>query len=89
MGTVSVRELADNTSRVVREVSETGRPQIITNRGVPVAAIVPIDVTSLEDFILSTAPAFVRAMRAADEDMKAGEAVPLAEPTQAKDAPDT
>lgn len=72
MPTVSVRELADTTSRVVREVCETGRPRIITNRGVPVAAIVPIDPVTLEDFVLESSPAYVRSRKSADEDMKAG-----------------
>lgn len=77
MPTVSVRELADTTSRVVREVCETGRPRIITNRGVPVAAIVPIDSDKLEEFILENSPEYVSSMRAADHELATGEAQSL------------
>jgi prevent-host-death family protein len=41
--TVSIRELAKNTSRVVRGVAESGRPRVITNHGRPVVVLVPID----------------------------------------------
>ena len=72
MFSVSVRELADTTSRVVREVSETGQPRIITNRGVPVAAIVPINQAELENLILSSLPDFVSSMESANEELAEG-----------------
>jgi prevent-host-death family protein len=42
MRSIGVRELKANTSRVLREVSETAEPLEITVRGRPVARLVPI-----------------------------------------------
>lgn len=41
-GTVSLRELNQRSGRVVGAVIESGRPVVITDRGRPVAQIVPI-----------------------------------------------
>ncbi len=66
------RELQRDTSGVVSRVARTGRPTFVTNRGEPVAAVVPVDLEALEDFVLANAPSFVRAMREADRDLAAG-----------------
>jgi len=73
MSSVTIRELSRRTSRVVDAVQETGRAAFVTRNGRLVAAVIPVDEEALEDFILSTAPDFVDAMRQADEDLKAGE----------------
>ncbi|HXU24098.1 MAG TPA: type II toxin-antitoxin system Phd/YefM family antitoxin [Tepidiformaceae bacterium] len=73
MSSVTIRELSRRTSRVVDAVQETGRPAFVTRNGRLVAAVIPVDEEALEDFILSTAPDFLDAMREADEDLKAGE----------------
>jgi prevent-host-death family protein len=70
--TVSIRDLQRDTSGVVRQVTRTGRPAIVTNRGDPVVAVVPVDPDALEDFVLANAPPFVRAMREADAALEAG-----------------
>ena len=72
MPTVTIRALADSASRVVREVQESGRPAVITNRGVPVAAIVPLTTEQLEDWVLANRPEFVESITEADEDLAAG-----------------
>jgi prevent-host-death family protein len=72
MPTVTIRALADGASRVVREVQETGRPAVITNRGIPVAAIVPLTTEQLEDWVLANLPEFVESMAEAEEDIAAG-----------------
>lgn len=72
MPAVTIRALADGASRVVREVQESGRPAFITNRGVPVAAIVPLTTEQLEDWILANTPEFMESMSEADEDLAEG-----------------
>lgn len=77
--TVSIRELQRDTSGVVRRVTRTGRPAIVTNRGDPVVAVVPVDPDALEDFVLANSPSFVRAMREADAALEAGRVRPASE----------
>jgi prevent-host-death family protein len=72
VASVSIRELSRNPSRVVDEVTKTGRPALVTKNGRTVAALVPIDEEDLEDFVLSNAPEFVRGYREADEDLRLG-----------------
>jgi len=72
MPTVSIRDLGRRPSQVVDEVVRTGRPAIVTRHGRPVTAMVAIDPDELEDFVLTHAPEFVRSMRAADADLRAG-----------------
>ena len=73
MATVNVRELARNTSRVIDDVSKRRRPTLVTRAGRPVVAVVPIDASALEDWILANAPEFVEGMRLADDEMRRGE----------------
>lgn len=75
MATVSVRELARHASAIVRQVMDTGRPAIVTNRGEPVAVVLPLDPDELEDYVLANAPRFVRSMREADHDFAEGRTV--------------
>ncbi|MGH2554562.1 MAG: type II toxin-antitoxin system Phd/YefM family antitoxin [Actinomycetota bacterium] len=72
MGSVGIRDLARNASKVVDEVAKTGRPALVTKRGRPVAAVVPIDERELEDFVLANAPEYVRSRTEADEDLRRG-----------------
>jgi len=79
MGTVSIRELSRNASSVVADVAKSGRPAIVTKHGAPVAALVPIDETELEDMVLARAPEYLADMAAAEEDLVAGRDRPAAE----------
>ena len=72
MATVSVRELARNASAIVRRVTDTGRPAVVTRRGEPVAVVLPLDPDEFEDYVLANAPRFVRSMREADRDLAVG-----------------
>ncbi len=72
MGTVSMRDLSRNASGVVDEVARTGRPALVTKHGAPVAALVPVDQSELEDLVLAKAPAYLADLAAADEDLAAG-----------------
>lgn len=80
MATVTIRELGRQVSGVVNEVTTTGRPAFITNRGTPVAVLLPLDAEQLEDYILANAPEYVASMRETDEAIERGEpGVPLAD----------
>ena len=79
MSAITIRALADGASRVVRDVQETGRPAVITNRGRPVAAIVPLTTEQLEDWVLANLPEFIESMNEADEDLTAGRTRSLAD----------
>lgn len=70
MAVVNMRELSRRTSGVVDEMRSRKRPTLVTRGGRPVAALVPIDPTALEDWVLATAPTFVAGMRAADRELR-------------------
>lgn len=70
--TVSVRQLADHTSRVVRTVEETGKATFITKRGRPVAVLAPVDADGLLDHVLANAPEYIASIRQADENLTSG-----------------
>ena len=68
-GAVSVRQLADHTSRVVRTVEETSKATLITKRRRPVAVLAPIDADGLLDHIFANAPEYIASIRQADENL--------------------
>ena len=49
MPTIGIRELSNNTSSVVEEVSRSGRPMLVTKNGKPVAALVAVDEEAVLD----------------------------------------
>ena len=77
--TVSIRDLANKASAVVDEVAKSGRPAVVTRRGRPVAAVVPIDPEALDDWVLANAPEYAKTMRDADRDLEAGRTTSLDE----------
>lgn len=77
--TISIRDLARRSSRVVQDVASSGRPAIITRRGKPVGALIAIDPDELEDFVLANAPEYARAIRDADADLARGRTRPLSD----------
>lgn len=79
MPTVSIRDLARRSSQVVDNVTNTGRPAIITRRGKPVGALIAIDPDQLEDFVLANAPEYAKSMRDADADLAKGRTRTLSE----------
>lgn len=72
MAVVGVRELVRNARAVIEEVERTGRPTIVTRRGRLAVALVPLDEREIEDYVLATAPRFVRGMREAERDLREG-----------------
>jgi len=79
MPIVNVRELSRRTGVVISSVTRTKRPTLVTRSGRPVAAIVPVDASQLEDWILANAPEFVSSMADAERDLRAGRAIPIEE----------
>jgi antitoxin (DNA-binding transcriptional repressor) of toxin-antitoxin stability system len=55
---------------VVRELDD---PAVITDRGRPIAVLLPLAADAFEDFVFSNVPTFVDALRHADEELAAGE----------------
>jgi prevent-host-death family protein len=79
MPSIGIRELGRSLSAVVREIRETGEPTVVTDRGRPVVLMLPIDEAQLEDFVLANAHAFVSGMKAADDELAAGQTQSLQE----------
>jgi prevent-host-death family protein len=75
MSTVSIRDLTRNASRVVEEVTRTGRPALVTKRGRLVAAVIPIDAEGVEDYVMANSPDISASLAEADADLAAGRAV--------------
>lgn len=75
MATVSIRELGQNASGVIADVSKNGRPIVVTKHGAPVAAVIAINNDDLEDLVLSKAPQFLADFEAADDDVRKGKTV--------------
>jgi prevent-host-death family protein len=71
-GKVGIRELGRNPSKVIARLVETREPVIVTDRGRPVAVLVPIDEREVEDFILTNAQQFVANRDDAEQDLVAG-----------------
>lgn len=63
MPTITVRELARNTAAVIQEVESSARPALVTRNGRPVAALIAVDESALEAWLLSGAPEFARTPR--------------------------
>jgi antitoxin (DNA-binding transcriptional repressor) of toxin-antitoxin stability system len=51
---------------VVDQVARSGRPAVVTKRGRPVAALVPLDEDAFLDWVLANAPEFAGVMAEAD-----------------------
>jgi prevent-host-death family protein len=79
MAVVNVRELSRNTSRVIGNVTKSGRPTLITRAGKPVAAILAVEADDWEDWVLANASEFVASMREADNDARHGRTITLDE----------
>jgi prevent-host-death family protein len=79
MPVVGIRQLARNASAIIRDVSKTRMPTVVTDRGKPVGVIYPFDEEDLEDYVLANAPEFVARRAQADRDIAEGKTIPLEE----------
>lgn len=73
MPTIGIRELSNNTSSVVEEVSRSGRPTLVTKNGKPVAALIAVDEEALLDYVLETSPEYVRSINLAQTEIALGD----------------
>jgi antitoxin (DNA-binding transcriptional repressor) of toxin-antitoxin stability system len=76
---VSIRELSRGTGSILKSLSRAKRPAVVTDRGRPIAIIVPTDPDEFEDFVLERAPEFIKARLDALSDVDAGQVRSLAE----------
>ena len=79
MPVVGIRELARNASAIIRDVSRTVKPTVVTDRGKPVGVIYPFDEEDLEDYILANSPELAKRLERADRDIAEGKTIPLEE----------
>jgi antitoxin (DNA-binding transcriptional repressor) of toxin-antitoxin stability system len=73
MAICGIRELNQNTKQVIETLVETREPVILTRQGQPIATIMPLDQSRLNDLVISTAPDLVHTMRTAERELDAGE----------------
>lgn len=73
MATVSIRELTNHASKIIKDVHDTGAYVVVTKHGRPVACLVAVDDMELEDFVLTHAPEFTKGRALADTELAAGE----------------
>lgn len=73
MPTIGIRELSNNTSSVVEEVSRSGRPTLVTKNGKPIAALIAVDEEALLDYVLETSPEYVRSINLAQTEIALGD----------------
>lgn len=76
MAEIGIKDLKSGASRVIDEVS-AGKSYVVTKRGRPAAAIVPIE--EAEDLVLANAEEFVAMRRRARDAYRRGRSQPLRE----------
>ena len=79
MPVVGIRELARNASAIIRDVRETKRPAVVTDRGKPVGVIYPFDEEDLDDYLLANLPGLAERLEQADRDIAEGRTFSLEE----------
>jgi prevent-host-death family protein len=85
---VSVRKLLRDASAVFESLEQDGEPILITRRGRPVAALVPVDPEQADAMILSAAPTMIESRRQTENARAEGRTTPLAEVMSRLDALD-
>ena len=88
MPAVSVRKLLRDASAVFGGLERDGEPVLITRRGRPVAALIPVDPEDAEAMILSAAPEMIESRRQAENARVEGRTTPLAAVRRRLDAID-
>ncbi len=74
----STADLKNQTNRLIRAV-EHGQVVVVTRRGKPVAALRECTEDDIEDLVLETDPRIRRSILEADDDLRAGRGISLAE----------
>jgi antitoxin (DNA-binding transcriptional repressor) of toxin-antitoxin stability system len=86
MAVMSVRALLRDAAAVFRDMEQDGQPVLITRRGRPVAALVPVDSEQAEALILSSAPELIESRHRAENAIAEGRTTPLETALQDLDA---
>ncbi len=79
MPVIGVRQLCRQTTEVFEELERTGAPVVIARHGKPVAALIHVNESQLNELILAAAPEFVASRRAADEALTRRDVQPMSE----------
>ncbi len=79
MAIVGIRDLNRHTKDVIEKLESTREPVILTRQGQPIATILPVDQSRLNDLVISAAPEFAESMQNAEREFEAGETRPLRE----------
>src|SRR3954471_16556481 len=85
---ISMRELLRNPNRVFNEIDEKNEPFVVTRRGQPIAALVPVAPSQLQNVVLGAAPELLESRRDAETAGAEGRTKPLGDLVQQLDAED-
>lgn len=77
MTTVNTIELKTQANRLLRRVATKHQVVLITRRGRPCAALVPVSGERLADLLWEYSPEVQRRLRVAEEELHAGKTLPL------------
>lgn len=72
MTTVNTIELKTQANRLLRRVAAKHQVVVITRRGKPCAALIPVDSDTLVDLLWEYSPDVQRRLRVAQEELRAG-----------------
>jgi antitoxin (DNA-binding transcriptional repressor) of toxin-antitoxin stability system len=74
---IGVRQLCRENAKIFADLEKTGEPVVIARHGKPIAALIRVQESQLNDLVLAAAPEFTQSISEADEDLVAGRAEPL------------
>lgn len=77
MKTVNTIELKTHANRLLRRVAQTHQMVLITRRGRPYAALVPVSDENLADLLWEYSPEVQQRLRTAAEELQTGKGVSL------------
>lgn len=72
MTTVNTIELKTQANRLLKRVAAKHQVVLITRRGKPCAALIPVDSENLVDLLWEYSPEVQRRLRVAQEELRAG-----------------
>ena len=72
MNTVNTIELKTHANRLLRRVAAKHQAVLITRRGHPCAALIPVSADNLVDLLWEYSPEVQRRLRTAEEELRSG-----------------
>jgi prevent-host-death family protein len=79
MPIIGLRQLSRETADVVEQLQSNGEPVVVTRHGRPVAALITVDDSRIEDLLLSSTPSVIESAREAEGAVAAGTTKSLSE----------